>query len=144
MSVVALGAWCDLVPEAEYGGSPGGLSFSVSEFAVMDDGRRLMLHAERGWTQWVRTAGPPGQPPTEQPLDPWSMMTRDSVVQDALNVVLPDDDDDPEDHPYEWLAELLAAQGVTASADQLRDLPYTVELTPRLESRLAAVAADPG
>lgn len=62
MSVVALGAFCDLVPPEDYRGSPGGLSFSVREFAVLDDGRRLTLHAERGWTQWPRRGVPHGEP----------------------------------------------------------------------------------
>jgi hypothetical protein len=145
MAVVSLGACCDLVPPEEYGGSPGGLGFSVSEFAVMHDGRRLTLHAERGWTQWPRRAVPHGEPMPDdgdEPLDPWSFTTRASVVQDTLNVVLPDDDDCPDDHPYEWLAGLLARHGVSASADELRALPYDVELSPRLQARLAALEAD--
>jgi hypothetical protein len=135
---------CDLVPPEAYGGSPGGLSFSVSEFAVLDDGRRLTLHEERGWTAWVRYAVPPGEqlPDDWAPPDPWSQLTRESLVQDTLNVVLPDDDDHPDDHPYEWLVELLARQGVSATVDELRALPYTVELSSRLEDRLAAMEAD--
>ena len=145
MRVVALGAFCDLVPPEDYGGSPGSLSFSVSEFAVAHDGRRLTLHAERGWTQRTRRAVPHGEPlPSEwdEPLDPWSFMTRDSVVQDTLNVVLPDDDDDPDDHPYKWFASLLAEQGVSVSRDELKALPYTVELSQLLEDRLAKLKAD--
>lgn len=141
MHVVALGALCDLVSPAEYGGSPGGLSFSVSEFAVLHDGSRLTLHAERGWTQWLRTAGEHGRLPegSDEPLDPWSFTIRQTVVQNVLNVVLPDDDDDLDDHPYIWLAERLAEHGVMASPDALRSVPYTVELSSRLEQRLRAV-----
>jgi hypothetical protein len=141
MRVVGLGARCDLVPSEEDTSSPGGLSFRVSEFAVLDDGRRLTLHEERGWTQWVRRGAPPGEQLTEDP-GPWSLMTRQSVIQDTLNVVLPDDDDPAEAHPYEWLAELLAARGVSATAAELRAVPYDVELSPRLEERLAAVEAE--
>lgn len=72
-----------------------------------------------------------------EPLDPWEHTSREDIVQTALAVVLPDDDDHPDDHPYEWLAQLLAEQGVTASVEDLRALPYTVELSPRLEQRLA-------
>jgi hypothetical protein len=142
MSVVALGAFCDLVPAEDVTASPGGLSFSVSEFAVLDDGRRLTLHAERGWTQCPHRVVPPGEPLPDEwdaALDPWSFVTRESVVQDTLNVVLPDDDDDPDDHPHEWLAGLLVARGVTASPEVLRTLPYTVDLSSRLEDRLAAL-----
>jgi hypothetical protein len=145
MSIVALGAFCDLVPPEDFTASPGGLSFSVSEFAILGDGRRLTLHTDRGWTQWPLRALPHGEPLPDDwdaRLDPRSFMTRESVVQDTLNVVLPDDDDDPDDHPYEWLAGLLAAQGVSASPEVLRTLPYTVELSSRLEDRLAALQAD--
>ena len=147
MGVVGLGARCDLVPPEEYTGSPGGLSFTVSEFAVLDDGRRLILHAERGWTQWVRQAAARGEPPTgaaENELDPWALMTRQAVIQNTLHVVLPDDDDAAEAHPYEWLAGLLAEHAVSATADELRTVPYVVELSSRLEERLAShdAAAD--
>jgi hypothetical protein len=80
----------------------------------------------------------------DEPLDPWSFTTRESVVQDTLNVVLPDDDDDPDDHPYDWLAGLLAEQSVTVSSDELRALPYAVDLSRRLEDRLATLQAGRG
>jgi hypothetical protein len=139
VTVVALGALCDLVPAEQDSASPGGVSFDVSEFAVLADGRRVTLHAERGWTQWARRSFPVGEPlpaDWDAPLDPWEMVTREDLVQSTLNVVLPDDDDHPDDHPYEWLAELLAEQGISASADDLRGVPYLVELSPRLEARL--------
>ena len=144
MHVVGLGAKCDLVPSENSTASPGGLSFLVSEFADLADGRRLTLHAERGWTQWPRRAVPQGEPLPDdwnEPLDPWLFTTRESVVQDTLNVVLPDDDDDPDDHPYEWLVGLLAQQGVSVSSDELRALRYTVELSSQLEDRLATLEA---
>jgi hypothetical protein len=73
---------------------------------------------------------------------PRTGVDRQDMVETALAVVLPDDDDDPDDHPYEWLCELLAAQGVRASVEDLRDVPYVVELSERLEARLAELAAD--
>jgi hypothetical protein len=137
-TVVALGASCDLVPPERDTAGPRGLSFAVSEFAILEDGRRLTLHSERGWTQWLRRAAHAGasmSAEASEPREPWDHMTRDDIVQTTLNVVLPDDDDDPDDHHYHWLAELLAEQGVNASTDDLRVLPYTVELSPRLEDR---------
>lgn len=139
MRVVALGGVCDLVPPEESTARPVGLSFSVSEFAVLADGRRLTLHAHRGWTQVPIRSVPHGEPRPDawdEPVDLWMFTNREAVVQDTLNVVLPDDDDDPDDHPYEWLAGLLAEQGVSVSPDELRGLPYTVELSRRLEDRL--------
>ena len=53
-----------------------------------------------------------------------------------LTTVLPDDDDD-EQHPWEWLARLLGRQGVVVQPDDLRSLPYTVEYGDRLRRLLA-------
>jgi hypothetical protein len=134
-TVVVLGAWCDLVPAEESTASPGGQSFVVQEFAVLADGRRLTLHAERGWTTWLRSTDQP------EPLDPWSLLTAADLERDVLNVVLPDEDDGKA-HPWEWLQDLLRAQGVDVPVEQLRAVPYRVELSDRVRARLAA--ADPG
>jgi hypothetical protein len=100
------------------------LHFRVEEFAVLADGRRLRLHAERG-SGSVRGA------------DPWEHVTLASLESDVLATVLPDDAEETgEDHPWEWLAELLARQGVETSAAELRGLPYAVEFSERLRARL--------
>ncbi len=55
--------------------------------------------------------------------------------------VLPDDAEETgEEHPWEWLAELLRAQGVEAPPEDLRGLPYDVEFSDRLRARLPAGA----
>ena len=139
MTVVALGAYCDLASSVQAPANPGDLSFAVSEFAVLDDGRRITLHADRGWSESLRRYVPKGEPlPVNwgEPLDPWEHMSRDDLMRSTLLVVLPDDDDDPDDHPYEWLAGRLSEHGIRASAAELRCLPYTVELSPQLEQRL--------
>jgi hypothetical protein len=143
MTVVSLGALVDLPgadPEPD-----ASLHFSVAEFAILHDGRRLTLHDERGWSTATHRAFPLGESlPSDwdQPLDPWTGITRQAVIDTALAVVLPDDDDHPDDHPYEWLSGLLAAQGVTASVDDLRSVPYVVELSERLEVRLNRLEAE--
>ena len=106
--------------------SPGGISFQVEEFAVLADGRRVRLHAERGFTL---SAG----------VDPWQFVTLESLEAAVRATVLPDDAEQTgDDHPWEWLAELLRDHGVAASPEQLRTLPYDVELSDRLRARLAA------
>lgn len=104
--VVGLGAICDPRPPGDRS-----LSFAVSEFVSLADGRRVILHRERGFT--VSGTGATG----------------DSIVRDVLNTVLPDDDGAGEDHPYAWLAELARARGLDVTADDLRPLPYEVILT---------------
>jgi hypothetical protein len=159
-TVVRLGAWCDLeteddarrrlladAPDAEerpvdgparWGRyvplpgtpvlSPGSLNFRVEEFAVLADGRRLRLHAERGF---ALSAG----------ADPWEHLTLGELAQDVRATVLPDDAEDTgEEHPWDWLAELLRGQGIEASAEELRALPYDVEFSERLRARVPAGA----
>jgi hypothetical protein len=157
--VIGLGAWCDYVTEDEYRDrlerdsarlqvsagrdgepSPGwapinaeaipeaiesfrrGLSFRVQEFAELSDGRRITLHDERGYG-------------TSGPEDPWQFQTSESIEADVRTTVLPDDDDG-EEHPWEWLVELLQTQGVEATPEQLKQVPYRVEFSQRLAAKL--------
>lgn len=106
--------------------SPGGISFRVEEFAVLAEGRRIRLHADRGFTL---SAG----------VDPWQYLTLEGLEADVRATVLPDDAEDTgEDHPWEWLSELLRAQGIEASSEELRGLPYDVEFSDRLRARVPA------
>jgi hypothetical protein len=162
--VLRLGAWCDLVTEEEARQrllaeaasvddrqeavegragpqpgrfvpgpgmpvlSPGGIDFRVEEFAVLADGRRIRLHAERGFGL---SAG----------VDPWQFLTLESLEADVRATVLPDDAEDTgEDHPWEWLSDLLRVQGIEASTEELRVLPYDVEFSDRLRARVSAGA----
>lgn len=127
--VVGLGAWCDVVPEDPTRASPGSVSFDVDEFAELADGRRVQLHrGERGFGlsgPQTRTGGPIGD------------LTAAEIESGVLATVLPDEDDG-EEHPWEWLADLLRAQGVVVSADSLTSVPYRVELSERLQRMLAS------
>jgi hypothetical protein len=139
MRVVALGALVELDEADASPDRAGTADFSVSEYAVLEDGRRLTLHDERGWSSgpvMVAHFTPPPWPP-EPAAALWSTLNRDDIVRTTLAVVEPDDDDDPDDHPYRWLAQLLGSHGVAATAEELRPLPYAVEFGPRLEARLA-------
>ena len=149
MSVVALLAYCDvrdpITPAdlevarrpTEAGWSPApvvgwrddgrSVSFSVAELALLADGRRILLHAERGFTtaRW-----PPG--------DKWAGLTAADLESNVLATVLPDDDEPAEDHPYDWLAALCAEHGLAVTADELRQVPYRVEFSDRVHQAVAA------
>ncbi|WP_143740282.1 hypothetical protein, partial [Micromonospora echinospora] len=116
--IVGLGATCDLA--RAYPEDVCTRSFIVSEFVKLEDGRRVLLHAERGLTLTARSTGAPGGGAI--PLHE----TRDSLTQDVLTVVLPDDEESGEEHPWSWLAELAQARGLEVTADDLRGLPYEV------------------
>ena len=127
--VVGLGAVCDLGPQRS--NEARSQSFSVSEFVTLEDGRRVVLHEDRGFTIGLRSSGE---------LDPGEIRgheTLESLTRDVLNVVLPDDDECAEDHPWSWLAGLARARGLNVTADDLRGLPYEVIFTDDLRRWLA-------
>lgn len=158
VTVVRLGAWCDFVNENEYrqrlvrhgeaqeeplasGDVPApselpswpgdaleslvedfkrGTSFVVHEFADLTDGRRITLHEDRGFTTSAQ----------------WRYLTLDQLGRDVRTTVLPDDDGTQDERPWKWIAELLHVRGVTATAEELRLVPYDVVFSERLRARL--------
>ncbi len=94
MDVIGLGAWCDYDDAAHTHSNPA-VHFSVAQFAVLSDGRRLSLHAgsDRGFTTSSRVAGGP------PPADAWAGLTLANIEANVRNTVLPDDDSSGEEHP---------------------------------------------
>src|SRR6267143_569430 len=119
--VIGLGAICDLGPERS--ADARSQNFSVSEFVTLEDGRRVILHEDRGFTIGLRSTG------ESNPGDLREHETLESLTPNVLAVVLPDDDVPAEAHPYSWLADLARARGLNVSADDLRSLPYEVIFT---------------
>ena len=127
--VVGLGAICDLGPQRF--DEARSQSFSVSEFVTLEDGRRVILHEDRGFTIGWRSSGESGSGDIRR------HETLESMTRDVLNVVLPDDDEPAEDHPWSWLAELARARGLNVTAEDLRGLPYEVILADKVRRWLA-------
>ena len=125
--VVGLGAICDLRPQRP--DEARSQSFSVSEFVTLEDGRRVTLHEDRGFTIGWRSGESSG--------DIRGHETLESMTRDVLNVVLPDDDECAEDHPWSWLADLARARGLNVTAEDLRGLPYEVIFTDKVRRWLA-------
>jgi hypothetical protein len=123
--VVGLGAICDLRPQRP--DEARSQSFSVSEFATLEDGRRVTLHDDRGFTIGWRSVGD---------ADP-GHETLESMTRNVLNVVLPDDDECAEEHPWSWLADLARARGLDVTPEDLRGLPYEVVFTDKVRQWLA-------
>ncbi|MDG4764743.1 hypothetical protein O7632_11600 [Solwaraspora sp. WMMD406] len=127
--VVGVGAICDLRPQRADAADTQG--FSVGEFVMLDDGRRVLLHQDRGFTLGRRSAG--DTPADADPVDE----ARESVTRSVLTVVLSDDEEFAEEHPWSWLADLARSRGLDVSADDLRALPYEVILTDEVTRWLA-------
>lgn len=137
--VVRIGAICDFATGAPETGPSQ--SFSVREFVELEDGRHVVVR-ELGWTtssvrELVELEGG-RRVVLENAAPARAGLTLDSIRQDVLNVVLPDDDAEAavEAHPWEWLAELARQQGIAVTADELKALPYEVVLTKRLREWL--------
>jgi hypothetical protein len=127
--VVGLGAICDLDLSPYAVDDERQHDLSVSEFALLDTGERVILHAERGYTSRVSSGSI------------WAHETVENITHNVLNVVLPDDDDTEDQHPWEWLARLARAQGLDVTPDELRQIPYEVVLTERVMGLLGNGAA---
>jgi hypothetical protein len=127
--VVGMGAICDLEPLGADSHSQG---FLVSEFVTLEDGRRVLLHdGGRGFGMSIRSTD------AREPPDLRWGFTLEDLAHDTLMVVLPDDDDDTEPHPWSWLSDLARARGLDVSADDLRKLSYDVVFTDEVRRWLA-------
>lgn len=132
--VVGIGAICDFATGAPESGPSQ--SFSVREFVELDNGRHVVIDDSRGFTvssvrELVELED--GRRVVLENVAPARAgLTPDSVRQQILNVVLPDDDACEEDHPWSWLAEQASRQGIDVTADELKAIPYVVILTERL------------
>jgi hypothetical protein len=106
----------------------------------LDDGSRLLLLDDSGWTQELRGAG------ADAIDDLWALTSERDIVETARTVVGPDEPfggrnrDDMETDHWNALAEILRAQSVVADAGDLRQLPHDVELSDRLRARLGQSA----
>lgn len=130
--VTRLEARCDVLEAAdlrryadpdEY---EGAAHVEIVEVAVLDDGAAVVL-SETGWSSM-----PQGISLEEY----WDWLTVESVTREVLTAVLPDDDNDPDPHPYDELAVVLVESGLDVTADELRAVPYEVRLSDRLRERL--------
>ncbi len=127
--VAGLVASCDLDSPEGGLGNAGGTSFKVREIALLSDGREVTLLDGRGWTTSAPLGGTAGgQEPS---------MSVAHVVRNVYNVVLPDNAEETgEAHEWRRFAQRLREAGVAVTPDELRAVPYHVNLSDRLRSRL--------
>jgi hypothetical protein len=115
---------------------PREMSVATRHEAVLDDGRRVILLDDRGWTSALRGAG------VDEKTDAWRFATEREISETARVVVGPDEPfgdrtqaDMERDH-WRRLAETLGADGVVVGVDELRRIPHDVVLGERLRARL--------
>lgn len=112
---------------------PREMSVSARLEVALDDGRRLTLLDDRGWTESL--GGGPSI---------WDGMSVAEIEETARTVVGPDEPfgDHTREHMerthWDHLAGVLRARGVAADGDELRGLPHEVVLDRALIARLGA------
>jgi hypothetical protein len=127
-----------IVTLTDVGEHPDARSISVSARleAVLDDGRRLVLLDDRGWTSSLRGAD-------ADEADIWAGTSEDEIAETARVVVGPDEpfggrsQADMETDHWNALSGKLRAQGVTISGSELMQLAHNVVLSDRLLAGLA-------
>jgi hypothetical protein len=131
-----IGGWAEAPPGAGGDVDPRRMSVSARHEAVLEDGSRLLLLDDRGWTEELRGAG------ADEIHDLWANTPERDIAETARMVVGPDEpfggrsQDDMETDHWNALAENLRAQGVIVDAGELRQLPHDVEIGDRLRARL--------
>jgi hypothetical protein len=91
-----------------------GQHFNVEQIACLADGRRIVFDDTHGWS---------GTPSPH--------LTRADIERDVRNVLLPDEDDG-EARPWAWIAERLLEHGIEITPDELKRLPFEIELSSSL------------
>ena len=124
---------------------PRQMSVSALHEAVLEDGRRVLLLDDRGWTSAALTASwgevPDGESRRDQ-LDTWAVTSVEDIEETARVVVGPDEpaegrsQADAEADHWAHLADVLRQQGVGVDALELKRLPNDVVLSERLLARI--------
>ena len=124
---------------------PRQMSVSALHEAVLEDGRRVLLLDDRGWTSAALTASwgevPDGESRRDQ-LDTWALTSLEEIKETARVVVGPDEpaegrsQADAEADHWAHLADVLRQQGVVVDALELKQLPHDVVLSERLLARI--------
>jgi hypothetical protein len=111
------------------------MSVTARHDAVLDDGRRVVLLDDRGWTSG---GGPPDAG------GPWAFETAEGMERTARTVVGPDgpfgarSQADMEADHWAALARVLRGYGIEVAAADLKALPHDVELSARVRACLGA------
>ncbi|WP_154675667.1 hypothetical protein [Parafrankia elaeagni] len=118
LGVVGTLAVCDVDEPPKENTLPS-TSIKITQYIRLVDNSLIRLDMDRGFTafryaasgevSWARKAG--------------------DLVAEILDLVRADDEDDPDLHPWEELAEAAQKRGISVNGAVLRELPYQVLLT---------------
>jgi hypothetical protein len=124
---------------------PRQMSVSALHEAVLEDGRRVLLLDDRGWTSAALTSSwgevPDGESRRDK-LDTWALTSVEDIEETARVVVGPDEppegysQEEAEAAHWAYLADVLRQQGLVVDALELKRLPHDVVLSDRLQARI--------
>jgi hypothetical protein len=126
-----------LVDLRDDGADTHGMSLSTRHEAELDDGRRLLLLDDRGWSSSLNAVA-------GSERDVWAFTSVADIEETSRVVVGPDEpfegksQQDMETDHWNHLAQILSQQGVAVDAGELKQLPHDVVLSERLLGRVAA------
>ena len=110
-----------------------GPDFDVWRYAETDDGRRLLVQSDRGFSEMI---------PRGQESDYWRTQTAEAIMVEARGVLQPDEPIPGRPLPdtelyWEPVIEALASYGIRQTASDLAELACDVELDPELAALLS-------
>jgi hypothetical protein len=142
--VTALLTLVDIDDSDDDGPDARRMSVRARHEAVLEDGRRVVLLDDRGWTGAISAAWTDDDAALPSI---WAVETVEELERTARVVVGPDEPGpggtqaEMEAGHWETLAGILRAQGVDVDAAELPELPHDVELSTRLRERVARAAS---
>lgn len=125
LKVVATVAVCDIDENPTMNTLPS-ISMKITQCVRLADESLIRLDMDRGVTS-VRHGAAEGE------VISWKVPA-DDVIAEVLDLVRADDEDDPEAHPWDELAEAARKRGVDVDAATLSGLPYQVLLSAEVVS----------
>jgi hypothetical protein len=133
VEAIRIACWFEgAFPERSSGPNPA-YQFSLARYALLDNGRLILLEDGRGWA-----AAPMG----DAVIDFWANTTAADLEQEAQHVALIEEPEPseltPDNVPEHWRSEaqLLAKHGVTVTPFELATAPVQVRLANNIRSLL--------
>ena len=124
--LVAVGARCTPKGAGSSTGSPDQVGVDIDEFVEFDDGSRVSIRWDRGCAISLNGAG---------------QLSEQELLEHLEGALLPDEgevEDLGERRSWHEHALLLAEQGINATAQELKNLPYLTELSSDLRVQVQA------
>lgn len=151
--VARLVTFVDIADADDDGPAARRMSVSARHEAVLEDGRRIVLLDDRGWSEQLFVVGSDERSQEERGRvelpGVWASETVADLERTARDVVGPDEPfagrtrEEMDASHWDSLGRVLRRQGVEIEAAELRGLAHDVELSDRVRARIGGRAGAP-